>query len=157
MVNNAHEKKDNTPTIVVISTLAVAALIALAMYGLPLYWVYSQRLHGQAEYQRAVGNRQIRVQEAEAKLEAARLEAEAEVAKAQGAGKANELLTKSLGSTEAYLRWRYIEMLEETARHGDVSRQIIYLPTEAGMPILEAGRGQARQQTIETKGEVKHD
>jgi hypothetical protein len=29
-------------------------------------------------------------------------------------------------------------MLQETAGQGD--RQIIYLPTEAGMPILEAGR-----------------
>ena len=120
--------------------LALAAILGAGMYGCPQYNVWSSRLEGQAELQRAMGNRQIRVQEAEARLESSRLEAQAEVAKAEGAAKANELLIKSLSTPEAYLRWRYIEMLEETAKKGADGRQVIYLPTEAGMPILEAGR-----------------
>jgi len=34
-------------------------------------------------------------------------------------------------------RWRYIEMLENTSGSG---RDVIYIPTEAGLPILEAGK-----------------
>ena len=120
--------------------LTAAVLFGSALYGCPQYNVWSSRLEGQAELQRAIGNRQIRVQEAEARLESAKFEAQAEVAKAEGAAKANELLIKSLSTPEAYLRWRYIEMLEETAKKGADGRQVIYLPTEAGMPILEAGR-----------------
>ena len=55
------------------------------------------------------------------------------------------ILNLSLGGPDNYLRWAYIHMLEETAGQGD--RQIIYLPTEAGMPILEAGRRATPAQT----------
>lgn len=47
-------------------------------------------------------------------------------------------MAQSLGGPENYLRWAYIDMLKETADQQD--RQIIYIPTEAGMPILEAGQ-----------------
>ena len=47
-------------------------------------------------------------------------------------------MAEGLGGPEAYLRWSYINMLQETA--GQQGRQTIYVPTEAGMPILEAGR-----------------
>ena len=52
--------------------------------------------------------------------------------------KANRIMAEGLGGPEAYLRWSYINMLQETA--GQQGRQTIYVPTEAGMPILEAGR-----------------
>ena len=50
-------------------------------------------------------------------------------------------MSESLGGPDNYLRWAYIHMLEETA--GKPGREIIYIPTEAGMPILEAGRNPA--------------
>ena len=71
-------------------------------------------------------------------LDAAELTAQAEVARAKGTNEANRIMAESLGGPENYLRWAYINMLQETAGQGD--RQIIYLPTEAGMPILEASR-----------------
>ncbi|MFO0411755.1 MAG: hypothetical protein ACK51B_02660, partial [bacterium] len=37
----------------------------------------------------------------------------------------------------------YIDMLKETA--GKSGRETIYIPTEAGMPVLEAGRVSRRQ------------
>ena len=46
-------------------------------------------------------------------------------------------MAKSLGGPQGYLRWKYIEMLEET---GQNSNTIVYIPTEGAMPILEAGR-----------------
>ena len=51
-------------------------------------------------------------------------------------------MAESLGGPDNYLRWSYIHMLEETA--GKQGREVIYIPTEAGMPILEAGRRPAQ-------------
>ena len=39
-----------------------------------------------------------------------------------------------LENNENYIRWRYIEGLH------DGSSEVIYIPTEAGIPIMEAGR-----------------
>lgn len=126
-------------TIAAIIVAGVLILIGAMMWGLPIYNVWNQRLTGEAELARAQQNRQIRVQEAQAKLDAAKLDAQAEVERAKGTAQANQLLQQGLGGPEGYLRWMYIHMLEETARTGALP-QIIYIPTEAGMPILEAGR-----------------
>lgn len=58
--------------------------------------------------------------------------AEAEVERAKGAAQAQEIIANTL--TEPYLRYLYIQGL------GTSSHEVIYLPTEAGLPILEAGR-----------------
>jgi regulator of protease activity HflC (stomatin/prohibitin superfamily) len=119
-------------------TLALMALLAALLVVLPNYSVYAARKHGQAELARASQNRQVRVQEALARYEAADYDAKAEIRRAQGVAQANRIIADSLGGPEGYLRWRYIEMLQETAQSG--GHQIIYIPTEAGLPILEAGR-----------------
>ena len=126
-------------TQITIGTLLICAITGGAILaGLPMYNVYSKRMSGKAAYEEAVQNRRIRVLEAEAQLEAAELTAQAEVARAKGTNEANRIMSESLGGPDNYLRWAYINMLQETAGQGD--RQVIYLPTEAGMPILEAGR-----------------
>ena len=76
--------------------------------------------------------------EAQAALDSAKLTAAAEIERAKGANEANRIMAEALGGPEAYLRWSYINMLQETA--GKEGRQTIYIPTEAGMPILEAGQ-----------------
>lgn len=48
--------------------------------------------------------------------------------------KANEIIGDSLKDNEAYLRWLWIEELSTT------QNQVIYVPTESGLPILEAGK-----------------
>ena len=118
----------------------VAALIVLAvvMIGLPTYNVYSKQMQGKAAYEQAVQDRRIRVLEAQAALDSATLTAQAEVARARGTNEANRIMAESLGGPENYLRWSYIHMLEETA--GKSGREVIYIPTEASMPILEASR-----------------
>lgn len=90
---------------------------------------------GEAELAQAESNRKIRTLEAKAKLDSAKMTAEAEIIKAEGVAKANKIMADSLGGSEGYLRWKYIEMLEEKN-----DKQVIYLPTEAGLPILEAGK-----------------
>ncbi|NVJ97777.1 MAG: membrane protease subunit [Alphaproteobacteria bacterium] len=103
----------------------------------PYINVWQQGLQGQAELARAEQNRQIVVNEAKAKLEAAKYWAQAEVERAKGVAEANKIIANGLGGPEGYLRYLYIEGLKEAEASGN---KIIYIPTEAGLPILEAGR-----------------
>ena len=120
------------------SIIVLAVVGALILIGLPTYNVYSKQMAGKAAYEQAVQDRRIRVLEAQAALDSARLTAQAEIERAKGTNEANRIMSESLGGAENYLRWSYINMLEETA--GKQGREVIYIPTEAGMPILEAGR-----------------
>jgi predicted aminopeptidase len=121
-----------------LSTLgAVVALILLAggLYGCPQYNVYQQRLQGEAELARADYNRQVAVREAQAKKDAASLLADAEVARAKGVAQANQIIGESLKNNEAYLKYLWI-----TDVTGNKAPTVIYVPTEANLPILEATR-----------------
>lgn len=100
----------------------------------PLYNVWSSGLHGEAELKQADWNRQIAVREAEAKKQSATLLAEAEIERAKGVATANKIIGDSLKDNEQYLRYLWIDSLQNT------KNQIIYVPTEAGLPILEAGK-----------------
>ena len=101
----------------------------------PIYGVWQQGLEGEAEYKKAEQNRRIRILEAEAKLEAAKLDAKAEVERAKGVEQANKIIAGGLGGAEGYLRYLWITNLEEGS-----NKEVIYIPTEAGIPILEAGK-----------------
>ncbi|MFN3352457.1 MAG: hypothetical protein ACK4Z5_02520 [Brevundimonas sp.] len=125
-------------TATIVLSLVGLALAALALWALPTYNVYRKQMAGRAAYEQAVQDRRIRVLEAQAALDSARLTAQAEIERARGTNEANRIMAESLGGPENYLRWAYIDMLRETADQQD--RQIIYIPTEAGMPILEAGQ-----------------
>lgn len=125
----------------------IVAAIGLAVFfgvvgGLWYGWknvsVWSASMSGEAILAEAKYSRQVRVQEAQAKQDAAELEGQAELTRAEYAARANKQLADGLGGSEAYLRYMYIRMLEEQGSNSN--KQIIYIPTEAGMPILEAGR-----------------
>ncbi|MFN4042183.1 MAG: hypothetical protein ACK4I0_11015 [Brevundimonas sp.] len=120
------------------SILVLVVIGAVVLIGFPTYNVYAKQMQGRAAYEEAVQNRRIRVLEAQAALDSAKLTAAAEIERAKGANEANRIMAQALGGPEAYLRWSYINMLQETA--GKEGRQTIYIPTEAGMPILEAGQ-----------------
>lgn len=98
------------------------------------YSIWYQRQAGLAELARAEGNRAIAVCEAEAAKESAKCFAEAEVIRARGVAEANKIIGDSLKGNESYLRYRWIEGLQTN------QMQTIYVPTEAGLPILEAGK-----------------
>ena len=120
------------------TVIAVVVVAALMLIGLPTYNVYSKTMAGKAAYEQAVQDRRIRVLEAQAALDSAQLTAQAFGHNAVGLVGATGAGDLGLGGPENYLRWAYIHMLEETA--GKQGREVIYIPTEAGMPILEAGR-----------------
>jgi regulator of protease activity HflC (stomatin/prohibitin superfamily) len=113
----------------------------------PPYNAWQQEWEGKAELAKADYSKQVAVQEAKAKEEAAKYLANAEIARAEGVSKANQIIGTSLKDNEAYLRWLYIEGLKEKT-----GSEIIYVPTEAGLPILEAGRrGSKKEQEKEQK------
>jgi regulator of protease activity HflC (stomatin/prohibitin superfamily) len=96
--------------------------------------VWNAETAGEAELAQARQNRQIATLEAEAKLESAKLLALAEIERAKGVAEANRIVANGLGGPEGYLRYLYIENLSQS------EGQIIYVPTEGGLPILEAGK-----------------
>ena len=122
------------PTGILAVALFLVVLVAIAMIGLPQYRVYSQRLSGEAALAEAQYSRQVAILEARAKKESAISLADAEVIRAQGAARANQILQNSLGGPEGYLRYLQIQALE------DSKASLIYVPTEAGLPVTEARR-----------------
>lgn len=122
------------PGLVLILLVLAVLLIPLAMWGLPQYGLYSERLAGEARLAEAQSSRRIAILEAEARRESAVALAKAEVLRAQGAAKANRIIQDSLGGPEGYLRYLQIQALAETRA------SLIYVPTEAGLPVTEARR-----------------
>lgn len=112
----------------------LVGVIALGMWGCPQYGVYEKTLHGEAELKQAEWNRQIQIKDAMGKLEAAKSLAQAEVERARGVAEANKIIGDSLRDNESYLRYLWIENLNSG------TSEVIYIPTEAGLPLLEAGK-----------------
>ena len=100
----------------------------------PIYNVWHQKLEGEAELARAESNRQIRILEAHAEMEASKSLSEAEIIRAEGVAKANKIIGNSLENNEGYLRYLWIRNLQTN------NKEIVYIPTEANLPILEANR-----------------
>jgi len=131
---NDETKRINPAPWVVLSIIGLVLLIALGMWGCPKYNVWQKELSGKAQLKKAEWNRQITIKEAQAKKEAAKALAGAEVERAKGVAEANEIIGKSLKDNEAYLRYLWIIGLH------DGSSEVIYIPTEANLPILESVR-----------------
>lgn len=121
----------NTVLITISSIIVLAALILGCMFGLPKYRVWSCEMHGKAELAQAEQNRQIKIAEAQANLEAEKLNAQAEIERAKGAAEAIKIENGQLTST-------YIQYLWVRQQAGNNIEKIVYIPTEASMPILEA-------------------
>ena len=131
-------------------------VISLALWLWPKYNVYKKELSGQASLREAKWSKQILIEEAKAREQAALMQAKAKItlaeaegkaklvnAKAEGmadierakaAAEANRIIGESLKDNEAYLRYIWIKGLQ------DGKGERIYIPTEAGLPILEAGK-----------------
>lgn len=122
----------------VISCMALLCFLIGAIYGMmalySVYNVWSSSNAGKAELAQADWNRQIAVKEAEAKRDGAIMLAQAEVERAKGVAAANKIIGDSLKNNEEYLRYLWIDGLHTT------TNQIVYIPTEANLPILEATR-----------------
>lgn len=70
--------------------------------------------------------------QAEAKVKIAKAEAQAEIERAKGIAEANRIIGESMKGNKEYLEYLKIDAIK--TGKGDK----IYIPTEAGIPILEA-------------------
>jgi regulator of protease activity HflC (stomatin/prohibitin superfamily) len=108
--------------------LASLAGIVAAMAGCPQYEVYKKRLEGEAQHQFAEGARRALISQALAEKEAAISRAEAVKVMGQAAKDYPE-----------YRRQEFIGAFAHALQEGKIN-QIIYVPTEAGIPVTEAQR-----------------
>jgi hypothetical protein len=109
----------------------IKILVGVVAFILVLVWAWKFASPKYNLY-RAETEKRIAVEEARATKDSAVLLAEAEVSRAEGVAEANQIIATSI--TEDYIRWLYVDQLDR------IQGQIIYIPTEAGLPILEANR-----------------
>lgn len=112
----------------------VCLMVVGGLWGCPQYNVYQKRLSGEAQLAEAESNRQIAIREANAKFESAGKLAAADTLRAWGVRRSNEIIAEGLGGPEGYLRYLFIQTMESNPG------KVIYVPTEAGIPIMEAGK-----------------
>lgn len=101
-----------------VSSLALfLGLSAAVAFGYPQYKVWEQSKDGEAALAKATQDRQIKVQEAASKQ-----------------AEANRILGESIRQYPESMEQKWVEAIEKT------SNQVIYLPTEASVPITESAR-----------------
>lgn len=118
---------------IIVTVFLVIVVIVGLMFAMPKYRVWEQEMTGKAEFAKAEQNRRIKIEEAKANLEAEKLNAQAEIERAKGAAEAIKIENGSLTPT-------YIQYLWVRQQNLNTNNKIIYVPTETGLPILEANR-----------------
>lgn len=113
------------------ASIFLSLILINAVVG-PMYNVWAQSLQGKAELARAEYNRQISIQEANAKKEAAKSLAEAEVERAKGVAQANAIIADSLKDNPEYLSYLWVTGLEEGAEKGN--KTIYMIPSQGNIP-----------------------
>ncbi len=115
----------------VMMLIVIGTLIGL-FWVWPQYRVWQKELAGKASLAEAQWDRQIQIEEAQANLESEKLNAQSEVERAKGAAEAIEIEGGALTST--YIQYLWVR------QNTFSDKTTIYIPTEANLPILEAGR-----------------
>jgi regulator of protease activity HflC (stomatin/prohibitin superfamily) len=110
-------------TVVFLLVISVAAL-----FGYPHYKVWSAGMAGRASLMQAEQERKIQIEQAKAELESAKLRAEA-----------ISIVGKASKEYPEYRTQEFIGAFAEAIK-SDKVEQIIYVPTEANIPIVEARR-----------------
>ncbi len=103
-------------------------LILLLMFAWPHYKVWKQGMDGQAALAEAEQSKMIQVQVAKAELESAKLRAQA-----------IKLVGQAAKEYPEYRKQEFIGAFGEALRDGRI-QQIIYVPTKANIPIVEASQ-----------------
>jgi len=118
-------------SLTVLTVLMIIAGIGFMLWGAPQYGIYRLELSGKADLEEAKWSRQIQIEEAQANLESEKLNAMSEVERAKG-------MAEAINIENGQLTDRYIQYLWVRNMKGD--NNLIYIPTEANLPILEANR-----------------
>jgi hypothetical protein len=118
-------------TMALISTIVVVGVVGLVialMVGLPLYGVWQQGLSGEASLAKAQQTRKILIEQAKAERESAEIRAEA-----------IKIMGQAAQDFPEYRLQEFMAAFAEALNNESIEK-IIYVPTEANIPILEAGK-----------------
>lgn len=129
-------KAEINKRVVKVIALGIGALllfVALCMCVFPIYNVWSSQMSGKAMFAHAEYARKVQVAQAEGEKEAATLRAQAIA-----------IVGKAATEFPQYRQQEFIGAFAEALKDGKI-HQIIYVPTEANIPIIEA-RGVGGQQ-----------
>lgn len=111
-----------------VGVIFIAALVTAGMAGCPKYNVWEQGLAGKAKLERATQERKIIVEQAKAELESAEIRA-----------KAIGVMGQAAKDFPEYRLQEFMGAFAEALQDGKID-QIIYVPTEANIPVMEAGK-----------------
>jgi hypothetical protein len=114
----------------------VLAIVAVLMIVVPIYNVWASEKSGQADLAKARYEQQIQIAQANGRLQAAEMNKQAAIIEAEAVAAQIATIGTGLQQHDLYLRWQWIKMMEDSGAF----RETIYVPTEANLPILEAGR-----------------
>lgn len=111
---------------------SVVALIVIFLFAIAIgfryYGVWSAEMKGKARLMEASQSKQIMIESAKAEVEASKLRAEA-----------IEVIGKKAKEYPEYRMQEFIGAFGEALNNGNINT-IIYVPTEANIPVMEAGR-----------------
>ena len=125
---NYSRQPNISPSAILIALICFIILMILILFGWPHYKVWKQGMDGQAALAEAEQSKMIQVQVAKAELESAKLRAQA-----------IQLVGQAAKDYPEYRKQEFIGAFGEALRDGRI-QQIIYVPTEANIPIVEAGK-----------------
>jgi hypothetical protein len=122
-------KEYKEPIIAAAFCLSTAAtFLCFLLWAVPTYGVWRAGLSGKAALMQAEQEKQIQVEQAKAELESAKLRAEA-----------IQIVGEMSQKYPEYRTQEFIGAFADAIKSGEVE-QIIYVPTEASIPIVESGR-----------------
>ena len=124
----------NNLSTIILSIICFLFLLFGGVIGCPYYNVWQQEMSGKAEFAKAEQNRKIKIEEAKANLEAEKLNAQAEVERAKGAAEAIKIENGAV--TPTYIQYLWVRQQNLSSEN----TKVIYIPTETGLPLLEANR-----------------
>jgi hypothetical protein len=125
---NSFKNQNGNTNLIVAGIIGIIAFIAVLMFLIPTWSVWQQNMKGKAKLARATQERQILVEQARAEDEAADFIVNA--------------ITKVGKAAKEFPEYRKQVFMQAYAEalNSESIEQIIYVATEAGIPITEAGR-----------------
>lgn len=78
---------------------------------------------------KAQSSKQAKIEEAKADFESAKIDAETRILEAESKAKSLSIISKAIKENPEYLQFQLIESMKGAER--------VYIPTEAGLPIIE--------------------
>ena len=135
-VNKMNKRAEGEGILIALIVFGVIGILVFFMFVVPTIRPWWAQQKGKSELAQAEQNRQIAILEAKAKEDSANHLAQAEINRARGVAEANRIIGESLQGNEAYIE--YLWIIDVAA--ANVDKTVVYVPTEAQIPILEATR-----------------